>query len=71
MRDHLSYKNGRFGLVPDIFNMDTRAQEVSIKKLPAPETMKFVLTSHYGVIENGKPARIQKPRRHSTVRRGR
>ena len=21
--------------------------------------MKFVLTSHYGVIENGKPARIQ------------
>jgi hypothetical protein len=49
--------------------MDTRAQEVSIKTLPAPETMKFVLTSHYGVIENGKPARIQEPRRHSTVRR--
>ncbi len=57
--DHLSYKNGRFGLLPDIFNMDTRAQEVSIRRLPNPETMKFVLTSHYGVIENGRPARIQ------------
>ena len=57
--DHLSYKNGRFGVVPDIFNMDTRAQEISIKKLPAPETMKFVLTSHYGVFENGKPTSIQ------------
>ena len=39
--------------------MDTRAQEVSIRKLPAPETMKFGPTSHYGVIANGKPVRIQ------------
>ena len=53
--DHLSYKHGKFGPVPDVFNMDTRTQETSLKTLPSPETIKYVLTSHYGVFEYGKP----------------
>ena len=53
--DHLSYRHGKFGPVPDVFNMDTRTQETSLKTLPSPETIKYVLTSHYGVFEYGKP----------------
>ena len=53
--DHLGYRKGKFGPVPSVFNMDTRMQETTLKALPSPETIKYVLTSHYGVFKYGKP----------------
>ena len=55
--DNLAYIDGKFGHFVDFFNMDTKAQEISIKTLPSPDTMKYVLTAHHGVITKGKPAK--------------
>lgn len=52
--DNLAYKEGRFSHFVDFFNMDTKLQENSIKTLPSPDTMKYVLTAHFGVISRGK-----------------
>jgi len=32
--------------------MDNKQQEEAIKKLPNPDTMKYVLMGHYGVIRH-------------------
>lgn len=48
--DNVIFREGKYGPLDDIFNMDTKLQERSIQKLPAPSTVKYLLTSHHGVI---------------------
>lgn len=50
--DNLAYKEGKFSHFVDFFNMDTQAQEISIKSLPPLDSMKYILTAHYGVINH-------------------
>ncbi len=53
--DNLAYGNGRFEHFVDFFNMDTRRQEESIRTLPDLKSVRYVLTAHHGVIQNGHP----------------
>jgi len=48
--DNLFYKNGKFEHFEGFFNMDTEKQSVSIKILPGPTSLKYLLTAHQGVI---------------------
>jgi len=48
--DNLFYKNGKFEHFENFFNMDTEKQSVSIKVLPDPTSLKYLLTAHQGVI---------------------
>jgi len=48
--DNLAYKNGKFEHFADFFNMDTKEQEESIKKLPYLNSVKYIMTGHYGII---------------------
>lgn len=48
--DNIAYNGGKFGHFTDFFNMDTEAQVRSIQNLPSPDTMKYVLTAHHGII---------------------
>ena len=50
--DNLAYKNGKFGHFIDFFNMNTKEQEESIKTLPDLDSVKFILTGHFGVIRH-------------------
>jgi len=48
--DNLIYKDGKIIPFEDFFNMDTKTQAVAIKILPDPSTLKYLLTSHQGVL---------------------
>jgi hydroxyacylglutathione hydrolase len=48
--DNLIMKNGKYDHFVEKFNMDTPEQIESLKILPPPETFKYILTAHYGVI---------------------
>lgn len=50
--DNLSYKKRKFGHFYPFFNMDTRAQEISIRSLPDLKSIKYILTAHYGIVKN-------------------
>jgi glyoxylase-like metal-dependent hydrolase (beta-lactamase superfamily II) len=50
--DNLAYKNGKFGPFNNFFNMDTKRQESAIRILPNLDSMKFVLTGHYGIVKH-------------------
>ena len=49
--DNLIMKNGKYEHFVEKFNMDTPEQIESLKILPPPETFKYILTAHYGVIK--------------------
>jgi glyoxylase-like metal-dependent hydrolase (beta-lactamase superfamily II) len=49
--DNLIMKNGKYDHFVEKFNMDTPEQIESLKILPPPETFKYILTAHYGVIK--------------------
>jgi glyoxylase-like metal-dependent hydrolase (beta-lactamase superfamily II) len=49
--DNLIVKNGKYDHFIEKFNMDTPEQIESLKILPPPETFKYILTAHYGVIK--------------------
>lgn len=50
--DNLAYKNGAFTHFTDIFNMNTKEQESSIKVLPNLKSIIYILTAHHGFIKN-------------------
>jgi len=50
--DNLIVKDGKYFHFVEKFNMDTPEQEKSIKVLPGPETFKYILTAHNGIIKN-------------------
>ena len=52
--DNLAYKNGKFTHFTPFFNMNTPEQEQSIKNLPDPNSIRYVLTAHHGIIRNEK-----------------
>jgi len=49
--DNLIMKNGEYYHFVEKFNMNTPEQIESLKMLPPPETFKYILTAHYGVIK--------------------
>jgi glyoxylase-like metal-dependent hydrolase (beta-lactamase superfamily II) len=49
--DNLIIKNGKYYNFVEKFNMDTPEQIESLKTLPPPETFKYILTAHYGIIK--------------------
>lgn len=51
--DNTIVKEGRFEHFVPFFNMDTRRQEESIKSLPDPASVTYILTAHNGIIRNG------------------
>jgi len=50
--DNLAYHDGKFEHFISVFNMNTPEQEASIKKLPPLDSIKYILTAHYGVIRH-------------------
>ena len=50
--DNLAYKDGQFSHFNDFFNMNTKQQEISIKGLPNLDSIKYILTAHYGIIRH-------------------
>ncbi|MEI6455651.1 MAG: MBL fold metallo-hydrolase [bacterium] len=50
--DNLAYKNGEFDHFISLFNMNTTEQEISIKSLPNPDSIRYVLTAHHGIVRN-------------------
>ncbi|MEI6901470.1 MAG: MBL fold metallo-hydrolase [Bacteroidota bacterium] len=50
--DNLAYKDGKFSHFNDFFNMDTKQQEISIKRLPNLDSIKYIMTAHYGIIRH-------------------
>jgi hydroxyacylglutathione hydrolase len=50
--DILSVKAGKFSQFTEKFNMNTRQQIESLKKLPDPSDFRYILTGHYGVVRN-------------------
>jgi len=52
--DTMSLKNGRADIFNEFFNMDTKTERDSIRKLAAPQGLKYVFTAHHGYSEAGK-----------------
>jgi len=50
--DNLAFKNGKFTHFIAFFNMNTKEQEQSIKSLPDPDSIRYILTAHHGIIRN-------------------
>jgi glyoxylase-like metal-dependent hydrolase (beta-lactamase superfamily II) len=50
--DNMVLSNGKYEHFVERFNMNTAQQIESLKILPDPETFRFILTSHHGVIKN-------------------
>ena len=48
--DNVAYLNGKFQHFNNFFNMNTDEQEASLKHIPELNTVKYVLTGHYGII---------------------
>jgi glyoxylase-like metal-dependent hydrolase (beta-lactamase superfamily II) len=48
--DNLIVMNGKYEQFVEKFNMNTPLQIESLKILPPPQSFKYILTSHYGVI---------------------
>lgn len=49
--DNLIMKNGKYEHFVEKFNMNTAGQIESLKLLPPPNSFKYILTAHYGVIK--------------------
>lgn len=47
--DNLVVNGNTYEPFNDSFNMDTPQEEESIKKLPPPDTFRYILTGHYGI----------------------
>lgn len=52
--DNMSLKNGRADIFNEFFNMDTKTERESIRKLAALQNLKYVFTAHHGFSEAGK-----------------
>ena len=50
--DSMSLKNGKVGEFNDFFNMDSKTQRISIRKLVDLAGVKDVFTAHYGFTDN-------------------
>jgi glyoxylase-like metal-dependent hydrolase (beta-lactamase superfamily II) len=48
--DNLIVQDGKYGHFVEKFNMNTDEQEESLKILPDPDSFKYILTSHNGVV---------------------
>ncbi|MCX6284085.1 MAG: C45 family autoproteolytic acyltransferase/hydrolase [Bacteroidetes bacterium] len=48
--DNVAYKNGKFIHFTGFFNMDTPAQEASLKNLPELNTTPVILMAHHGIV---------------------
>jgi glyoxylase-like metal-dependent hydrolase (beta-lactamase superfamily II) len=49
--DNLIVKDGKYEPFIETFNMDTPGQIESIKALPPPDSFRYILTGHYGIIK--------------------
>lgn len=52
--DTMSLKNGQADVFNEFFNMDTKTERESIRKLAALQSLKYVFTAHHGYSEAGK-----------------
>lgn len=52
--DNMSLKNGQADVFNEFFNMDTKTERESIRKLAALQNLKYVFTDHHGYSEAGK-----------------
>ena len=50
--DNLRYNDGKISHFNDSFNMNTKQQEESIKSLPNFDSIKYILTAHYGIVKH-------------------
>jgi hydroxyacylglutathione hydrolase len=51
--DNLILKNGLYEHFSDFFNMNTQEQTESLKLLPAPNSLKYILMGHNGFLKMG------------------
>ena len=54
--DTMSLKSGNVDVFNDFFNMDTKTQRKSLKKLTGFPEVKYIFTAHYGFTDNYKKA---------------
>ncbi len=54
--DNMSLKNGKVGTFNDLFNMDSKTQKISLKKLAQLTGVSHIFTAHYGYTDNFKNA---------------
>jgi len=52
----MSLKSGNVDVFNDFFNMDTKTQRKSLKKLTGFPEVKYIFTAHYGFTDNYKKA---------------
>lgn len=52
--DNLVVTNGRYEHFIEMFNMNTPQQTESLKLLPAPDSFKYILTGHHGIVRINK-----------------
>ena len=49
--DNLIVSHGKYEQFIELYNMDTEEQIKSLIKLPEPESFKYILTGHHGIVE--------------------
>jgi hydroxyacylglutathione hydrolase len=49
--DNLTIADGKYEHFIEMFNMNTTEQNESLKVLPPPDSFKYILTGHHGIVE--------------------